>query len=180
MSVLKSVAGLGAALVLAFPAAAEPREDAEYIAEALFGDVVVQEMFGALGEMMVPLMMGEMQRNGIVLTESGSRTLSEMLLNSMMKELGSSVTEMYADIYEEVLAPGDLAAYRVFLETPSGRAIAKAQPQIVFQANLLGEQLGMDVALIAMDDIEADIRAGNWPNGTSAAVKDELRELFAE
>lgn len=180
MSVLKSVAGLGVALVLAFPAAADPRDDAEYIAEALFGQAVVEEMFGSLGEMMVPLMMGEMQRNGIVLTEPGSRTLSEMLMNSMLKELGSSVTEMYADIYEEVLAPDDLAAYRAFLETPSGRALAKAQPRIVFQANLLGEQLGMDVALISMEAIEADIRAGNWPDGTSAVVKDELRELFAK
>ena len=50
----------------------------------------------------------------------------------------------------------------------------------MFQANLLGEELGMDVALIAMDEIEADIRAGNWPDGTSAAVKNELRELFAK
>lgn len=180
MSVLKSVAGLGAALVLAFPALADPREDAEYVAEAMFGEAVVQEMFGALGEMMVPLMMGEMQRNGVVLTEPGSRALSQMLMKSILNGLGSSVTEMYADIYEEVLAPDDLAAYRAFLETPSGRALAKAQPRIVFQANLLGEELGMDVALIAMDEIEADIRAGNWPDGTSAAVKNELRELFAK
>lgn len=174
------IAGACLAVAVSMPACADPREDAEYVAGALFGEAVVDEMFGALSEMMVPLMMGEMQRNGIELTEAGSSVLSEMLLSSMLKRLGSSVTDMYADIYEETLSAEDLAAYRAFLETSAGRAIAKAQPRIVHEANIRGEQLGMNVALSAMDDIQADIAADNWPVGTSSAVKTELRQLFSK
>ena len=177
---LRSLLAAGAGLAFALSAAADTREDAEYIANALFHDAVIDEMFGAVSDMMVPMMIGEMQRNGVELSESGSRALSAMMMDSIVALGRTSFKEMYADVYEEKVSPESLAAFRAFLETDAGRELSIAQPIIVRESSLRGEQIGFIIATNAMDNIVADIEAGRWPEGTTRSAQQELRELFVE
>ena len=170
-----------AATVATFPIAgghADPEEDARYIADSLYGADVIDVMFRGVGGLMVPMMMGEMQRNGGELSEPASRALTQMMLDALLKRSRIEMTEMYANVYSETLSPEALAAYREFLSTPAGREVAAASARIQADAMMRGEQIGQSLGFAAMEDVILKIESADWPLGTTRAAQEELRSLF--
>ncbi|MCI4644548.1 MAG: DUF2059 domain-containing protein [Hyphomonadaceae bacterium] len=159
---------------------AERRDDAECIANAMYSKAVVDEMFGSVGELMVPLLMGEMQRNGGELSEAASKAFGEMLLKEMAERMTFQVTEMYADIYEEVLPADELASYCAFFSTDTGRAVAKIQAKLIREAALRGEQLGSELASSAVEGTIRAAQQNDWPEGTPRSAQQELQALLFE
>lgn len=176
--VIFGVASLAVGLSYMVSAHAEPLDDAQYIVDATLSDEYLSSVMDAVANLMASGVSGEMAKNGVRLSEEASQTIVALMMPTFIEGMKVGLRDELVDVYLDYVSPKSLAAYRAFLETPAGLELLRALPEITTVSSQVGEQLGYDLGINAAGDMMKRIKSGDFPPGTSEAVRDELTAVF--
>jgi len=172
---------LCAASIMLQPLYAEADEqvDATTITEQLLSDEVIEATFGAIGTIMGDVMIAEFKKTGVEISDEASVLLADMLLNQMVDQMGPALRETQREIYVETLSAEELRDFVIYLESPSGQAVAAMQSILVSEGARRGELLGVEIAPSLLGYVVEDLEAGQVPLGASQKAFDELVALMS-
>ena len=177
-SLMKSLA-VSAVFLTATPVTfADPESDARYIVDATLTREYLTVVMGAMADMMSGNMTAELARNGVNISPDASDTMVKMMLPPMLDMMLEGMGDELAQVYLNEMSPESLQAYRAFLETPAGREVISSLPAISAASADVGERLGASMGMHAANEMMANIKSGNYPEGTSESVKSELSALL--
>ncbi len=172
------VSGLLSAALFTAPALAGPREDADRIAELMYGPDVIQELVNATASLLAPSLIQELRKGDIDISDAAADAYVTMFLPEFTLRFEDSLRAIYADFYLEALTEAQLAEYRAFLETPTGQVVSSLQDDIIAEGSVAAEALGARIATATMAAVEVRMYDEKWPEGTSDATKAELSSIF--
>ena len=156
----------------------EPRDDAAYIAEALYNDDVIEVSFSAMGELMGYAMIAEFKKQGIEVTTQASEVIAAMLLDGLLEIAGPEMRSLYADAYRRQYTEGELKAYRSFLESEAGQRIAIGNSEFIRDTTKRAEAVGMNLDVTAAERMIENIAVQYFPEGTNSEVIKEIESLY--
>ncbi|MEO1660971.1 MAG: DUF2059 domain-containing protein [Pseudomonadota bacterium] len=177
-AVFKSLA-VSAILFSATPmASADPESDARYIVEATLTEDYLNVVMGAMAGMMGDSMTAEFARGGVRLSDDAGQTMVNMMMPTMLEIMLEGMGDELVAVYLDEMSPASLKAYREFLQTTAGQEVISSLPAISAASADVGERLGQSMGMQAAGVMMLNIQTGNFPDGTSEAVKSELSALF--
>lgn len=177
---LKSVIALAVLAATSTFACADPIDDATFIVDSTLTREYFAESLEQVSGLMVGFMQNELRKQGKEMSNDASEVLSDMMLEAMLEGMQAGMRSDMAEAYVLNFSPDTLAAYRAFLETPAGRELASKQGVIVAEAGKIGEEIGGELGLQAVQKITDDLAADRWPEGTLSSTKTEIANLFEE
>jgi hypothetical protein len=141
---------------------------------------MLEASFEALSELAVGTFQNEAAKSGKLLSEDAARVLGTMMFDEMIPLLTEAMRQKMASAYVHSMSPETLADFRAFLETPSGREWAAAQPLLTRETTKVAESVVAPVANKASERMNASIAQDIWPAGTLASTKAEIWTFLAE
>jgi hypothetical protein len=159
---------------------ATPREDSQAIVDITVTDELMGASFEALSDLIVGNFQNEAAKKGKILSEDAAKVLGGMMFSEMTPLLASAMRREMADVYMFTMSPKALADLRAFLETPSGREWAAAQPDLTRETSKVAESIALPIATKAVEQMNAAIARGEWPPGTLKSTRAEIIDFMAD
>ncbi len=170
--------GLLAICVATSPAVADPLQDAESIVEATILPETFEAAFEAIGGLMVGNIQNEVRQSGEEMSPEAAQLFSRLFMTASSHAMVEQMKEPMVEAYVANLSPQTLADYRAFLETPSGAEFIAAQPALMAEGARIGEAIGAQIALPALEIMKVQLAEGDVPPGTLKTVENELKNLL--
>lgn len=162
------------------PAGAGPRDDAQAIVEYTITEDMLRASFEALSELAVGTFQNEAAKSGKLLSEDAARVLGVMMFDEMIPLLTESMRKEMSSAYVHSMSPDTLADFRAFLETPSGQEWAAAQSTLTRETTKVAANIVAPIAREASIRMNKAIANDDWPAGTLASTKAEIRVFQSE
>ncbi len=170
---------LASGLMLATPVKADPRSDAEAIVSQLVTQEMIDVSVAAIQPLFRQALMGDLSKGEAAqMTPAAREKIISLFLDELRVRFLASLRGEMVRIYMEELRPNELADFKAFLATPSGKAFASKQPALVRRGSQAGEMAGRSIGPLAAQSIGQRLKAEGGiliPNPTDLAI---LRKLF--
>ncbi len=158
------------------PAWADAQEDANFIASKLASDDVIAVQLEAIRGILTPTLQVQLEQSGIRLSPSSLRIFTDLFVEEFSVVFINEFRKITEQTYIEHLSASELADFRAFLESDSGKVYAEKQADILTSLTKAGELVGMKAGVEAAPRIQKRLDS-NEDLGFSKSELEALRGL---